>query len=368
MRILITGANGFLGRNLCFRLKELGSIELLKITRESSDYDLLTAINKADFIFHLAGVNRPENPEDFQKSNSVFTQHICSLLTMYQRPLPIVYTSSAQALMRNPYGVSKREAEDILHLYSKESGAKVFIYRLPNIFGKWCKPNYNSVVATFCHNVANNLPIKIDDPATELKLAYVDDVVDSFINLIGQGSPSDGFQEISPIYTTSVGNLAAQIKVFNDSRTTMITERVGTGFLRALYSTYISYLPPNKFSYEITKHCDSRGEFVEVLKTHDSGQFSFFTAHSGVTRGGHYHHSKTEKFLVIRGRALFRFRNIISDDRYEILIDGERSEIVETAPGWTHDITNVGDKELIVMLWSNENFNPQAPDTITNKV
>lgn len=368
MRVLVTGANGFLGRNLCLRLKELGTFELLQITREHSVAELEAALNQADFIFHLAGVNRPQDPTEFQTGNTVVTQHLCDSLIRHKRPVPIIYTSSIQASLDNAYGVSKRAAEDALSVYSKESGAKVFIYRLPNIFGKWCKPNYNSAVATFCHNIARNLPIKINDSAAELKLVYVDDVVGSFLNLIQSDSLLDGFQEISPVYTTTVGHLAAQIEAFKDSRNTLVTERVGKGFLRALYSTYVSYLPTDKFSYEIPKYGDLRGDFVEVLKTQDSGQFSFFTAHPGITRGGHYHHSKTEKFLVIRGQARFGFRNIDSGEKYEIVTDGAKPEVVETVPGWTHDITNIGDDEMIVMLWANEIFDRNRPDTITEKV
>jgi UDP-2-acetamido-2,6-beta-L-arabino-hexul-4-ose reductase len=368
VRVLVTGANGFLGKNLCFRLKELGTIEVLPITRASSELELESALSKADFIFHLAGVNRPQDPNEFQTGNAIVTQSICNSLIVTNRAIPIVYTSSTQASLNNAYGSSKLAAEDALSSYSKACGAKVFIYRLHNIFGKWCKPNYNSAVATFCHNIARNLPIKINDPAAELKLVYVDDVVGSFLNLIQSDSLLDGFQEISPVYTTTVGHLAAQIEAFKDSRNTLVTERVGTGFLRALYSTYVSYLPTDEFSYEIPKHSDLRGEFVELLKTQDSGQFSFFTAHPGITRGGHYHHSKTEKFLVIRGQARFGFRNIDSGEKYEIVTEGTKPEVVETVPGWTHDITNIGDDEMIVMLWANEIFDRTRPDTIAEKV
>ena len=368
MRVLVTGANGFLGKNLCLQLKELGTIEVLRITRESSELEFESALNQADFIFHLAGVNRPQNSDEFQTGNAIVTQSICNSLIASNRAVPIVYTSSIQALLNNAYGSSKLAAEHALNAYSKACGAKVFIFRLPNIFGKWCKPNYNSAVATFCHNVARGLPIKINDPAAELKLVYVDDVVSAFIGLIQSTHSPDGLQEVSPVYSTSVGTLAAQIELFKYSRITLVTERVGTGFLRALYSTYVSYLPTDKFSYEIPKYADQRGEFVEMLKTQDSGQFSFFTAYPGITRGGHYHHSKTERFLVIRGKARFGFRNMISGEKHEIITDGAKPEIVETVPGWTHDITNVGEDEMIVMLWANEIFDRDHPDTIAEKV
>ena len=368
MRVLVTGANGFLGKNLCLQLKELGTIEVLRITRESSELEFESALNQADFIFHLAGVNRPQNSDEFQTGNAIVTQSICNSLIASNRAVPIVYTSSIQALLNNAYGSSKLAAEHALNAYSKACGAKVFIFRLPNIFGKWCKPNYNSAVATFCHNVARGLPIKINDPAAELELVYVDDVINNFIRLIQGTNSQGGLQDVSPIYTTSVGDLAAQIASFKDSRNTLVTERVGTGFLRALYSTYVSYLPTDKFSYEIPKYADQRGEFVEMLKTQDSGQFSFFTAYPGITRGGHYHHSKTEKFLVIRGKARFGFRNTISGEKHVIITDGAKPEIVETVPGWTHDITNVGEDEMMVMLWANEIFDRDHPDTIAEKV
>jgi UDP-2-acetamido-2,6-beta-L-arabino-hexul-4-ose reductase len=368
MRVLVTGANGFLGKNLCLRLKELGTIEVLPITRESSASDLQSALGQADFVFHLAGVNRPQDPTEFQAGNVVVTQSLCESLISYKRPVPIVYTSSSQAVLDNAYGNSKLAAEEALIAYSKVCGAETFIFRLPNIFGKWCKPNYNSAVATFCHNIVRGLPIKINDPAAELQLVYVDDVINKFISLMQATNSRGGFQEVLPTYTTSVGNLAAQIEAFKNSRNSLVTERVGTGFVRALYATYVSYLPADEFSYEIPKYGDSRGEFVEMLKTPDAGQFSFFTAHPGITRGGHYHHTKTEKFLVIRGKARFGFRHMISGEKHELVTNGAKPEIVETVPGWTHDITNIGEDEMIVMLWANEIFDREHPDTITSKV
>lgn len=368
MRVLVTGANGFLGKNLCLRLKELSTIEVLPITRESSEADLQSALSQADFIFHLAGVNRPQDPAEFRTGNAIATQTLCDSLISIKRSVSIVYTSSSQAALDNAYGSSKLAAEDALSAYSQGCGAKVFIYRLPNIFGKWCKPNYNSAVATFCHNIARDLPIKINDPTAEIQLVYVDDVVSAFINLIQEAAPQGGLQEISPTYTTNVGNLATQIEAFKNSRSTLITERVGTGFVRALYATYVSYLPTEAFSYEVPKYGDARGEFVEVLKTPDTGQFSYFTAFPGVTRGGHYHHTKTEKFLVIRGSAKFGFRHIVTNEQYEINTNGGEPQVVETVPGWTHDITNIGFEEMIVMLWANEIFDREKPDTITSKV
>jgi UDP-2-acetamido-2,6-beta-L-arabino-hexul-4-ose reductase len=238
------------------------------------------------------------------------------------------------------------------------------------VFGKWCKPNYNSAVATFCHNIANDLPIKINDGSAELTLVYVDDVVDEFIRVL-KNKPAindTGFCSVPIEYKTTVGELARQVEAFRDSRSSLISERVGTGFVRALYSTYMSYLSPDAFAYEVPKFGDPRGVFVEMLKTQDSGQFSFFTAHPGITRGGHYHHTKTEKFLVIKGRARFGFRHVLTDETYELFTSGEQPTIVETIPGWSHDITNVGKDEMVVMLWANEIFDRDRPDTIASKV
>jgi UDP-2-acetamido-2,6-beta-L-arabino-hexul-4-ose reductase len=368
MYVLVTGAQGFVGKNLCLRLSELEHITILPITRDASPQELEAALAKADFIFHLAGVNRPQNPDEFQIGNAEFTQTICDALIASDRAVPIVYTSSTQAELDNPYGVSKRSAEDALLAYQKTTGADIFIYRLPNVFGKWCKPNYNSAVATFCHNTAHDLEISINNPAAPLQLVYIDDVVDTFTALLADSVATPGFQQIVPIYTTTVGQLADQIKSFKLSRDTLITEPVGTGFLRALYSTYVSYLPTNAFSYKVPKYGDARGVFVEMLKTPDAGQFSFFTAHPGITRGDHYHHTKTEKFLVIKGKAHFGFRNVSTGESYDIITEGEEPEIVETVPGWTHNITNVGADEMIVMLWANEIFDRQRPDTIAQKV
>jgi UDP-2-acetamido-2,6-beta-L-arabino-hexul-4-ose reductase len=368
MRILVTGANGFIGKNLCIRLGENTNLEVLPITRESSLADLQNAASQADFVFHLAGVNRPQNIEEFHVGNALSTQALCDALAGTQRQIPLVYTSSTQAELDNPYGRSKLAAEQLILAYGKTSGADTSIYRLPNVFGKWCKPNYNSAVATFCHNVARGLPISVNDPSAQLRLVHVDDVINTFLNLLEHPTLPSGYREIDPIYPTTVGEIVEYIRSFKHSRDTLITERVGTGFVRALYSTYVSYLPTDSFSYKIIKHADPRGVFVEMLKTPDSGQFSFFTAHPGITRGDHYHHTKTEKFLVIKGKAHFGFRNIATNETYELITTGDEPEIVETVPGWTHNITNIGEEEMTVMLWANEIFDRAKPDTIAQKV
>ena len=246
---------------------------------------------------------------------------------------------------------------------NKANGNPVYIYRLPNVFGKWARPNYNSAVATFCHNIARDLPVQINDPDAMVNLVYVDDVIASFLRVLEGEAQSTPFVGVEPVYQITVGELASQLYRFKATRDNLITERVGSGLVRALYSTYVSYLPPESFTYTVPQHGDERGVFVEMLKTPDAGQFSFFTAHPGVTRGGHYHHSKTEKFLVIKGQACFRFRHMISGEFYELHTSGARPEIVETVPGWTHDITNIGEDELVCMLWANEIFDRDSPDT-----
>ena len=284
------------------------------------------------------------------------------------RHVSLVLASSTQAERDNPYGRSKLAAEEAVKSLAQATGNPCVVFRLPGVFGKWCRPNYNSVVATFCHNLARDLPIQINDPDASVRLVYVDDVVNALLNVLKVPSPGYTQAAVEPEYTVTLGKLAAQIRAFADCRSTLMSERVGTGLVRALYATYVSYLPNEKFSYEVQQHADPRGVFVEMLKTPDSGQFSYFTAHPGITRGGHYHHTKTEKFLVIKGEALFRFRHLLTDELVELRTSGTTPQVVDTIPGWSHDITNVGDDEMVVMLWANENFDRQKPDTVASKV
>lgn len=369
-KVLITGANGFVGKNLQLHLAERKDVQVLCFTRDSDIAQLPSLLQEVDFVFHLAGVNRPQDLQEFIVGNAELTQALCQAVgvvaTVTGRKIPVVCTSSIQAACDNPYGQSKRSAEDALFVLQRTSGVPVHVFRLPNVFGKWCKPNYNSAVATFCHNIARDLPIKVNDPQAPLTLVYVDDVVERFIQLMDGADAmvdADGFAAVTPQYTTTVGQLAAQIQAFKDSRGTLMTERVGTGLVRALYATYVSYLPVEAFTYAVPQHGDPRGVFVEMLKTPDCGQFSFFTAHPGITRGGHYHHTKTEKFLVIKGQARFKFRHMQTGQAHELVTSGDKAEIVETVPGWTHDITNIGADEMIVMLWANEVFDRARPDT-----
>lgn len=368
MRVLVTGADGFIGKNLVVHLKERPSIQVLRFVRGDTMADLRHRVSEADFVIHLAGVNRPKVEADFVHGNRELTQSLCDAVLETGRRIPIVYASSVQAEQDNPYGASKRGAEQALRELADRAGLPVYIYRLPNVFGKWCRPNYNSVVATFCHNIVHDLPIQVNDPAAKIRLVYVDDVIAAFLSHLGAEGGDEPFQQVAPVYSTTVGALAEQFYAFKQSRTNMVTEPVGTGLLRALYSTYISYYSPAQFAYPLVKHEDPRGVFVEMLKTPDCGQFSYLTAHPGITRGGHYHHTKTEKFLVIKGRARFSFRHIESGVTHEYLTSGDVPEVVETIPGWSHDITNIGDEEMVVMLWANEILDRQKPDTVAYKV
>ena len=370
MKVLITGSGGFVGKNLQLHLAERKDVQVVCFTREHSAEQLPALLDGVDFVFHLAGVNRPQDPQEFATGNAELTQSLCravgDVAKATGKKVPIVYTSSTQAGRDNPYGNSKRGAEEALQAAAASLGIPVHVFRLPNVFGKWCRPNYNSAVATFCHNIARDLPIQVNDPAAPVTLVYVDDVIERFVQLMDGADATvdaDGFATVTPQYTTTVGELARQIQSFKDSRNTLMTDRVGTGLVRALYSTYVSYLPPESFAYTVPQHGDARGVFVEMLKTPDAGQFSFFTAHPGITRGGHYHHSKTEKFLVIKGQARFKFRHMQTGEAHELVTAGDKSEIVETVPGWTHDITNIGTEEMVVMLWANEVFDRARPDT-----
>ncbi len=368
IRVLITGSKGFVGKNLTLRLSELPGFEVSSFDRSDRPEALHGMVKNVDAVVHLAGINRPKDVTEFTLGNADLTALLCEAIKDTGRHTPLLLASSIQAELLNPYGESKRAAELAVEQLSAQTGNPAVIYRLPNVFGKWCKPNYNSAVATFCHNIANDLPIQINDPSTPLKLVYVDDVVEAMVGALRSTTPGLQRGSVDPVHEISLGELAAQIEAFKLCRTTLVSERVGAGLVRALYATYVSYLPPSKFAYDLVRHGDQRGVFVEMLKTPDSGQFSFFTAHPGITRGGHYHHTKTEKFLVIKGSARFGFRHVLTNETFELLTSGEVSKVVETVPGWTHDITNVGEDEMVVMLWANEIFDREKPDTIAMKV
>ena len=372
-RIVVTGADGFIGRNLCVRLGELGYKSITAVTRDTNWEITEAALAAADCVFHFAGVNRPKDVAEFTTGNAELTADICKVMFDAGGKAVVVLASSTQATADNPYGRSKLAAEEAVQKYAADAAVPAYIFRLTNVFGKWARPNYNSAVATFCHNTARGLPIQINDPAAALNLVYIDDVVQALIACLpghtgNTACPAAQFATVDPVYQTTVGEVAAILRSFADSRISLMTPPVGTGLVRALYSTYLSYLPVSAFSYDVARHADPRGVFVEMLKTPDCGQFSYFTALPGITRGEHYHHTKTEKFLVIKGTAHFGFRHIMTGETHELITRGGEARIVETVPGWTHNVTNVGDDELIVMLWANEVFDRQRPDTVPLKV
>ena len=366
--ILVTGAAGFIGKNLLVRLGEQSDIEVLSFVRGDSDEMLTEMVAKADAIVHLAGENRPSDVANFALVNTELTRTLCQAIRFTGRNIPLILASSSQAERDNPYGQSKLAAEQVVEAYVVETGNSTIIYRLPGVFGKWCKPNYNSVVATFCHNIVRGLPIQINDAAVTLQLVYIDDVIDELLRALDIAKPGLLRGEVNQIYSITLGKLAEQISAFQNCRTSLISERVGTGLTRALYSTYISYLPREKFAYDLPQYGDNRGIFVEMLKMPDCGQFSFFTVHPGITRGSHYHHTKTEKFLVVRGIARMRFRHMITGETSDITVSSDKPQVVDSIPGWVHDITNIGNTEAIIMLWANEIFDRQRPDCIPCEV
>jgi UDP-2-acetamido-2,6-beta-L-arabino-hexul-4-ose reductase len=368
MKVLVTGANGFIGKNLVLRLRERADIEVMIYVRGQDDAALREALGQCDAVVHLAGENRPTDAKAFAEVNTGLTERLCQGLKELDKNIPLILASSAQAELDNPYGRSKLAAEQFVQALANDHGIPVAIYRLPGVFGKWCKPNYNSVVATFCHNKAHDLPVHISDVNAHVRLVYVDDVVTAFLNQLASKWTSLVRPTVEPEYSITLGELSDQIDAFKNCRSTLMSERVGIGLIRALYATYVSYLPFEKFTYNVPMHGDARGVFVEMIKTLDAGQFSYFTAHPGITRGGHYHHSKTEKFLVIKGHARFGFRHMLTNELHYHETKGDQPQIVETVPGWTHDITNIGTEEMVVMLWANEIFDPTNPDTIASKV
>lgn len=358
--IAVTGAGGFIGRNLVVRLRELGA-EALPIARETPADEAWAALGAAEVVFHLAGACRPQDPAEFERTNA-YAAWVAEAIEAGGRSPLTNYCSSTRADEDTAYGASKRACERAMLDLAERGGATAAIYRLPNVFGKWARPNYNSAVATFCHNLARGLPIRIDDPAAALSLLYVDDLIDQWARLIAAPPSESGFIEAHGVHHTTVGKVADLIAAFAANRE--LVGDVGVGLERALYATFVAALPTEAFSYPLVAHTDPRGSFTEMLKTRGSGQVSFFTAHPGVTRGGHYHHSKVEKFLIVRGEALFRFRHILSGDLHEVRTCAEQPVVVETIPGWTHDVTNVGADTMVSLIWANEIFDRERPDTV----
>jgi UDP-2-acetamido-2,6-beta-L-arabino-hexul-4-ose reductase len=365
MRVIVTGAKGFIGRNLILALRRRVGIDVQEFDLDSAPESLEKGLASADVVFHLAGVNRPQRAEDFIQGNVDSTRHICEILRRLNRKPTLVFSSSTQAALDKPYGLSKQQAEDIILTFGTETRTKVAVFRLPGVFGKWCRPNYNSVVATFCHNIAHDLPIKITDSARELELVHIDDVVTAFLGVLErQGQAGrDGFYHIEPVYKITVDRLAQMIQGFHDSRRSLIVPDFSDYFTRRLYSTYISYLPTTSFAYPLERREDTRGVLAEILKSPHFGQIFFSRTRPGVVRGNHYHDTKVEKFAVLEGDAVIRFRHILDDNVNEYRVSGREFRVVDIPPGYTHSIENVGQSELIVLFWAYEPLNPTNPDT-----
>lgn len=364
MKILVTGARGFIGKNLIVALKRRAEVDVIEYGRDSPAGLLEEGLVKSDVIYHLAGVNRPVRVEEFTEGNFDLTQQICDALRLLERAPFLVLSSSTKAVLDNPYGLSKRQAEEAVFDFGRDMGASVFVFRLPGVFGKWCRPNYNSVVATFCHNIARDLPIAISDPAREIELVYVDDVVHAFIGVLdGCLQVSDGkYCLAEPTYRISLGALAATIQCFRDSRVSLALPDISDPFVRALYSTYVSYLPTDSFAYALTQRADPRGELAELLKSPRIGQIFVSRTRPGFTRGNHYHDTKVEKFVVMEGDAVIRFRHILGGDVIEYLVSGREFRVVDIPPGYSHSIENIGQNDLIVLFWAAEIFDPNIPD------
>lgn len=372
--ILVTGSKGFVGKNLIVSLKQIDNYKIIEIDSSSSETDLKLAINDADFIVHLAGVNRPKEISEFYSGNNGLTKKIVDYLIESNKKTPILITSSIHAESNTDYGISKKKSEDILIEYSKKYGSNIYIYRLPNLFGKWCKPNYNSVIATFCHNIANDLEVWIKDPDIELELVYIDDLINSILecienddiksnNLIYSRKLNDNFYEVNTKYNKTLGSIVDSINMFKSMRETLILPDLSDGFNKALYSTYLTYLDKNKFSYNLIKNKDDRGWLAELIKSKSFGQIFISKTKPGITRGNHWHHTKTEKFLVVQGDAVVRFRRVDENDVIEYLVNGESPEVIDIPPGYTHSIENIGKDDVITLFWSNEIFDVENPDT-----
>ncbi|WP_346930956.1 capsular polysaccharide biosynthesis protein CapF [Clostridium sp.] len=364
MKILVTGANGFVGRNLIAELKNRGYKDIYKFDIDT-DKELLDKFAKnCEFVFHLAGVNRPKDEKEFMKGNFGFTSELLELLKRHNNKSPILITSSIQAERDNPYGNSKRAGEELLFNYSKESGAKALVYRLPNLFGKWSKPNYNTVVATFCHNIARGLDIQVNNEDAELTLCYIDDVLEEFIRALEGCETVNGKYCCVPVtHKIKLGDLADRIRSFKESRKDLSVPNMEDLLTKKLYSTYLSFLPEDEFSYDLKMNCDNRGSFTEFIRTQDRGQVSVNISKPGITKGNHWHHTKNEKFLVVSGTGLIHFRKIGSDEIIEYKVCGEKLQVVDIPTGYTHSIVNIGDTDMVTVMWANEAFNPEKPDT-----
>lgn len=364
MKILITGANGFVGKNLIAELKNKGYEDILKFSRDTDPSLLEMYTKECEFVFHLAGVNRPDEEKEFMEGNYGFTFELLELLKTHNNKSPILLTSSIQAEKDNPYGRSKRAGEDLLFEYGNQTGAQVFVYRLPNLFGKWSKPNYNTVVATYCHNISRNLDIEVNNPDAELTLCYIDDVLEEFLRALnGNPNKQDKFGIVGTTHQVKLGELAKLISSFKESRVNLNIPNMEDDITKKLYSTYLSFLPGDNFSYDLKMNCDQRGSFTEFIRTPDRGQVSVNVSKPGITKGNHWHHTKNEKFLVVSGKGLIRFRKLDSDEIVQYEVKGDKLEVVDIPTGYTHSIVNIGDTDLVTVMWVNESFDPEKPDT-----
>jgi UDP-2-acetamido-2,6-beta-L-arabino-hexul-4-ose reductase len=364
MKILVTGSKGFIGKNLIAELRNRNYTDIYEYNRGTDPALLDDYCKDADFVFHLAGVNRPKDQSEFMDANYGFTSTLLETLKKYQNNSPVMISSSIQANIENPYGISKKAGEDLLFQYSNQTGAKVLVYRFPNVFGKWCKPNYNSAIATFCHNIATGLPININDPNVQMNLAYIDDVVEELINALnGNETRIDDFCEVPVVHTINLGEIVDLIYSFKQSREKRLVPNMSNSLTKKLYSTYLSYLPKDQFSYELKMNVDDRGSFTEFIKTPERGQVSVNISKPGITKGNHWHHTKNEKFLVVSGHGVIRFRKVNSDEIVEYFVSGDKLEVVDIPTGYTHNIENLGNIDMVTIMWANELFDPEKPDT-----
>lgn len=382
MNILVTGAKGFVGRNLVSQLRNIQygkaknyaisgqEIKVFEYDIDSDPAELDAYCKNADFVFNLAGINRPKDPAEFMKGNFGFASRLLDTLKKYGNRCPVMISSSIQAELDNPYGKSKRAGEHLLFNYAMETGAKVLVYRFPNLFGKWCRPNYNSVVATFCHNIAHDLPIQVNDPSVVMRLVYIDDVVDELIAALSGKEHKDGdFCYVPTTHAITLGEIVELIDSFKGMPDNLAVPKLDDPFTKKLYSTYLSYLPKEKFFYPLKMNVDNRGSFTEIIRTADRGQFSVNISKPGVTKGEHWHHTKNEKFVVVKGHGLIRLRKIGTDEIIDFEVSGDRIEVVEMIPGYTHNIINLSETEdLVTFMWCNECFDPNRPDTYFEKV
>ena len=364
MKILLTGAGGFIGRNFAWTASGIDGIEVLPYHKDMGLANLEALAMECDVVAHLAGVNRPVREGEFEQGNTGFTGQLVACLEKREHACPVLFSSSVQAELDNPYGRSKLRAEKLLRAYAKAGMTEVYIFRLANVFGKWCQPNYNSVVATFCHNIAHELPIRIDDPVRELQLVYIDDVVKDFLEALqGKSHSEDGFYKVMNSYSCTVGALAEKINGFSACRQDLTVPDMDGELTDRLYSTYLSYLPENGFKYGLQSHVDMRGSFTEFIRTARQGQFSVNISKPQIVKGGHWHQSKHEQFLVVSGEGVIRLRQIDSSKILSYHVNGHVLEVVEIPPGYVHEIENIGTTDLVTLMWANENFDPEHPDT-----